>query len=168
MLLGNPHSRLLMLSHEGSHRQRTFDFLKDEGIEGHRIEFAKPCARVEYLKLYHQVDVVLDTFPYNGHTTSLDALWMGVPVVSLCGDRAVFRAGLSQLTNLGLPELVAHSEEEFVKIAVDLANDVPGLTSSTLRQRMESSVLMNGRHFARQIETAYRAMWREWCGRQTR
>ena len=110
--------------------------------------------------------MVPDPFPYNGHTTSLDALWMGVPVVSLAGQRAVSRAGLSQLTNLGLPELVAFSENEYVEIATRLAGDLPRLTElrRTLRARMESSVLMDAEQFARGIEAAYRTMWRQWCG----
>ena len=103
----------------------------------------------------------MDTFPYNGHTTNLDALWMGVPVVSLAGKTPVSRAGLSQLTNLGLPDLVAHSESEYVKIAVSLARDLPRLATlrSTLRDRMKNSVLMDAPRFARNIETAYQRMW---------
>jgi len=91
-----------------------------------------------------------------------------VPVVSLAGERAVSRAGLSQLTNLGLPELVAHSEDEYVAIATRLAQDLPRLTElrATLRGRMEASVLMDAPRFARQIEEAYRVMWRQWCAQR--
>jgi protein O-GlcNAc transferase len=110
-------SRLVLLSPAGSHRQRTLEALEREGVEARRVEFVEFRPRREYLELYHRLDIVLDTFPYNGHTTSLDALWMGVPVVSLAGETPVSRAGLSQLTNLGLPELVAHSESEYVNIA---------------------------------------------------
>lgn len=156
------HSRLIILSHEGSHRQKTLQFLEQEGIDSQRVEFVAPCPREDYLKVYHRIDIVLDTFPYNGHTTSLDALWMEVPVVSLCGERPVSRAGLSQLSNLGLPELVAHTEEEYVDIATRLASDIPHLSDlrGDLRQRMEKSVLMDAPHFARQIEACYRAMCR--------
>ena len=161
-------SRLIFLSPQGSHRQRTVELLGREGIEAQRIEFCEPRPRRQYLELYHGVDIALDPFPYNGHTTSLDALWMGVPVVSLAGERAVARAGLSQLNNLGLPELVAHNEEEYVKIAVQLANDFPRLAElrATLRSRMEASALMDAPRFARQIETAYRTMWRDWCEKE--
>jgi len=136
-----------------------------EGIEAQRIEFCEPRPRRQYLELYGQVDIALDPFPYNGHTTSLDALWMGVPVVSLAGQHAVGRAGLSQLTNLGLPELVADTEDEYVSIAAGLAGDLRRLAEmrATLRPRMEASVLMDAPRFARQIETAYRTMWRRWC-----
>ncbi len=158
-------SRLMMLCHEGSNRQRTMEFLQGEGVEPQRVEFVTPRPRKEYLELYHRTDIVLDTFPYNGHTTSLDALWMGVPVVSLCGESPVSRAGLSQLSNLGLPELVAQSEDQYVEIATQLAGDLPRLKQlrSSLRQRMEQSVLMDAPHFARQIEACYRAMWRQRC-----
>ncbi|WP_131989384.1 tetratricopeptide repeat protein [Chthoniobacter flavus] len=158
-------ARLVLSSPRGSHRQRTLDFLERAGVAPRRVEFVEPCPRRAYLELYHQLDVVLDTFPYNGHTTSLDALWMGVPVVSLAGKPAVSRAGLSQLSNLGLPELVAHSEDEYVAVAARLAGASPRLAElrSTLRTRMEGSVLMDGAHLARQMEEAYRAMWQLWC-----
>jgi predicted O-linked N-acetylglucosamine transferase (SPINDLY family) len=161
-------SRLVFLSPQGSHRQQTLDFLRREGIEEPRIEFYEPRPRRQYLELHHSVDIALDPFPYNGHTTSLDALWMGVPVVSLAGERAVARAGLSQLTNIGLPDLVALSEEDYVRIAVRLASDLPRLDElrATLRSRMEASALMDASRFVRQVEAAYRAMWQEWCARQ--
>ncbi|MDR3402694.1 MAG: tetratricopeptide repeat protein [Chthoniobacter sp.] len=158
-------SRLILLSNRGSHRQRTLDLLEGEGIDRQRIEFVAPRPRHEYLELYHRLDIALDPFPYNGHTTSLDALWMGVPVVSLVGQQAVSRAGLSQLTNLGLPELIAHSEDEYLAIATQLAHDLPRLAElrATLRPRMKASVLMDAPHFARQIEDVYRRIWRQWC-----
>jgi len=157
-------SRLILLSKLGSHRRRTEEALLKEGVEIHRVEFVDFRPRREYLELYHRLDIVLDTFPYNGHTTSLDALWMGVPGVSLAGATPVSRAGLSQLTNLGLPELAAHSETEYVNTATALARDLPRLTElrSTLRGRMERSVLMDAAHFARSIEAAYREMWQAW------
>ena len=89
---------------------------------------------------------------------------MGVPVVSLAGVTPVSRAGLSQLSNLGLPELVARSEAEYVSIAEGLASDLPRLAKfrSTLRDRMKNSVLMDAERFARQVEQAYREMWKAW------
>ncbi|EDY18049.1 Tetratricopeptide TPR_2 repeat protein [Chthoniobacter flavus Ellin428] len=160
-------SRLLLLTYPGEHRRDTIALLREEGIEENRVEFLEPRPRAEYLRYYHRADAMLDPFPYNGHTTSLDALWMGVPVVSLAGERMVSRAGLSQLTNLGLPELVARTEDEYVEIATRLAGDLPRLAElrATLRSRMEVSVLMDAPRFARQIETAYRTMWRDWCAK---
>ena len=158
-------SRLIFLSSAGSHRERTRDFMGRLGVEPQRVDFLSPCPRREYLELYSRLDLVLDPFPYNGHSTSLDALWMGVPVVTLAGDTAVARAGLSILHNLDLRELVAHSEEDYVAIASELAHTPSRLAElrSTLRPRMEASVLMDAPHFARQIEAAYRSMWRQWC-----
>lgn len=162
-----PNSRLLLLSANGSHRQRAVGVLGDEGIASHRVEFFEPVPRRQYLELYHRVDVALDPFPYNGHTTSLDALWMGVPLVTLAGDTPVSRGGLSTLNSLGVPEWIAHSEEEYVTIAAGLASDLPRLAEwrSTLRKRMEASPLMDAPRFALQIEHAYREMWRDWCQR---
>ena len=155
----------MLLSGTGSHRRRIADFMHDLGIQPQRIEFLPPCPRDEFLRYHSGIDIILDSFPYNGHTTSLDALWMGVPVVSLAGESAVSRAGLSQLTNLGLPEFVAHAENEYVAIATELAGDLPRLAElrETLRPRMEASVLMDAVRFTRGIENAYRKMWRRWC-----
>jgi predicted O-linked N-acetylglucosamine transferase (SPINDLY family) len=160
-------SRLILLSYPGSHRQHSLEIFSREGIDPQRIEFLAPCSRKNYLELYHPLDVMLDPFPYNGHTTSLDALWMGVLVVSLVGERAVSRAGWSQLSNLGLADLAAFSEKDYVRMAIQLAGDISRLNEwrATLRSRMEASVLMNATHFARQIEAGYRAMWREWSGK---
>jgi protein O-GlcNAc transferase len=162
-------SRLLLWGSSGSLRERTLAALRKEGVEERRVEFVGARPRREYMELYHRLDIVLDTFPYNGHTTTLDALWMGTPVVSFAGHTPVSRAGLSQLTSLGLPEWVAHSESEYVIIAERLARDIPRLARlrSTLRHRMETSVLMNAPRFARQVEQAYRKMWQTWCATQS-
>jgi predicted O-linked N-acetylglucosamine transferase (SPINDLY family) len=169
-VLAATNSRLMLLSPMGSHRQQVLDLMRAEGVRAERIEFVAEGPRQEYLERYHRADMMLDSFPYNGHTTSLDALWMGVPVVSLAGGQIVSRAGLSQLSNLGLPELVAFSDDDYVSIAANLAGDVARLTQlrKTLRSRMEASVLMDGQRFARGIESAYRAMWRERCEDEVR
>jgi predicted O-linked N-acetylglucosamine transferase (SPINDLY family) len=158
-------SKLMLLTSEGSHRQRTLDRLSHEGIDPSRVEFLVRQPRLNYLQLYNRIDIGLDSFPYNGHTTSLDSFWMGVPVVTLVGKTPASRAGLCQLTNLGLLELAAQTPEAFVKIAVDLARDLPRLQElrSTLRQRMRASPLMDAPRFARNIEAAYRKMWQTWC-----
>jgi predicted O-linked N-acetylglucosamine transferase (SPINDLY family) len=117
------------------------------------------------LRQYREIDIGLDTFPYNGHTTSLDSFWMGVPVVTLCGQTVVGRAGLCQLMNLGLPELIASNPDEYVRIAVSLAGDLPRLAAlrAELRPRMQASPLMDAPRFARNLEAAYRQMWVRWC-----
>lgn len=161
-------SRLLLLATEGSDCRHVLEFMAQEGVSGERIEFVGRQPRRKYLELYHRIDLSLDTVPYNGHTTSLDSLWMGVPVITLVGQTIVGRAGLSQSMNLGLPEMIAQTPEEYVRTAAGMAADLPRLEQfrSTLRERMEASPLMDAAGFARDIETAYRSMWRNWCTHQ--
>jgi predicted O-linked N-acetylglucosamine transferase (SPINDLY family) len=158
-------SRLIQMSPGGSHRVELTNRFAAHGVDPSRIQFVPKQSRRAYLAQYHQIDIGLDTFPYNGHTTSLDALWMGVPIVTLVGSTAVGRAGWSQLSNLGLQELAAENSEQFVEIAAALARELPRLQTlrSTLRPRMEQSPLMNASRFACNIEAAYRHMWRNWC-----
>jgi len=158
-------SRLILLAPEGSHRRYVLDIFEREGITADRIELVQPRPRSRYLQLYQRIDIGLDTFPYNGHTTSLDSFWMGVPVVTLVGQTVVGRAGLCQLTNLSLPELITSTPEEYLQIVTALANDFSRLRvlRHTLRERITSSPLMDAPRFARNIETAYREMWRKWC-----
>ena len=162
-------SRLMISSSAGSPRQRTLEALERQGVAAGRVEFVDFRPRQEYLELHHRLDVILDTFPYNGGVTTCDALWMGVPVVSLAGETPVSRAGLSLLSNIGWPELVARSELEYVKIAAGLAEDLPRLADlrSTLRERMKNSVLMDAPRFARNVEAAYRKMWQAWSRKES-
>jgi predicted O-linked N-acetylglucosamine transferase (SPINDLY family) len=158
-------SRLLLLAPLGNCRQRMLDRFGREEIDPGRIEFVAMQPRRKFLETFHRIDVGLDTFPYNGHTTSLESLWMGVPVVTWVGNRSVGRAGWSQLSNLRLGELAGRTPEQFVEIAVGLARDLPRLQQirSTLRGRMENSPLMDATGFARHIEAVYRGMWQNWC-----
>jgi len=158
-------SRLVLLAPLGSPRSRTLEFFSQHGVTPERILFVDRQPLADYLRLYQRIDVCLDTFPANGHTTSLDSLWMGVPVVSLIGQTAIGRGGLSQLTNLGLTDLVADTPDRFVQIAAELAGDLPRLSQlrAGLRERMQSSPLMDGKRFARNMEVAFRDMWRRWC-----
>ena len=162
-------SRLLLLAPAGSSRQRIFDKLSQLGISNGRVEFAGRLPRSDYLKLHHRIDIALDTLPYNGSTTSCDAFWMGVPVVSLLGNTAAGRVGLGILSLLNLPELAARTADEFVRAAERLARNLTRLAElrESLRQRMESSPLMDSPRFARNIEAAYRKMWRAWCAGQS-
>lgn len=158
-------SRLLLLSKEGDHRRRALDAFHRCGVAPGRIEWFTPAPRPEYLAAYHRIDLGLDTFPYNGHTTSLDSFWMGVPVITLVGKTVVGRGGLSQAMNLGMPELVAHTPEDYVQRAVGFASDLPRLAElrRTLRERMQASRLMDAPRFTRNLEESFRAMWRKWC-----
>ncbi|HVT82405.1 MAG TPA: hypothetical protein VHM90_17315, partial [Phycisphaerae bacterium] len=161
-----PESRLVLQAGEGPHRARVIGFMLRRGIAPEQIRFLPKLPRPEYLDFHRHIDIALDTLPYGSHTTALDALYMGVPLVTLPGVTAVGRAGLSQLTHLGLTELIASSPEDFVHIATDLARDLPRLESlrAGLRPRMQQSVLMDARTFTRSIESALREMWRAWCG----
>nr|WP_320133454.1 tetratricopeptide repeat protein [uncultured Holophaga sp.] len=163
-----PDSRLLLLAPEGGHRQGVLDVLSSMGIAPERVRFETFRPRADYLALYREVDLGLDTLPYNGHTTSLDAFWMGVPVVTRLGATVVGRAGWSQLCNLGLRELAADDDATFVEKAVALATDLPRLSAlrGGLRARMAASPLMDAPRFVRGLEGVYRTIWRRWCGGQ--
>jgi protein O-GlcNAc transferase len=157
-----PRSKLILLSPQGEHRRRVISQL---GVEGSRVEFVEFTPRDKYLDLYRRIDLCLDTFPYNGHTTSLDSFWMGVPVVTLCGQTAVSRAGWSQAKNLGLEDrLVAQRPDQFVENAIKIATDLQALSDlrNGLRTKMEKSPLMDGKRFAANFEAALRDIWRRW------
>ena len=137
------------------------------GISTERLELAHRRPRSGYLELIQRADVALDPFPFNGHTTTCDALWQGLPVVARCGSQYVSRFGCSGLITLGLNDLVASSAEQYADIATGLAHDVDRLVHlrSTLRERMASSPLLDFVGFTRNLEDAYQAMWLQWCSR---
>jgi protein O-GlcNAc transferase len=170
LLAATKGSRLLLHSLEGRHRERARDFLSAAGVERERMEFVGFLPGAKYFELYQQIDIGLDPFPYAGGTTTCDALWMGVPMVSLAGETAVARAGLSILSNVGLAELVAATEEEYVHIAAELAGDLKRLAElrAGLREKMRGSPLMDAGRFARSIEGAYREGWKTWCETEIR
>ena len=118
-----------------------------------------------YFDAYRRIDIALDPFPFAGATTSCDALWMGVPIVTLAAGTSVGRSGASLLSHIGHSELIARSPEQYIQIAANLAADKPRLTDlrTTLRQRMQSSPVMDAPRFARDVESAYRTMWQTWC-----
>ena len=122
----------------------------------------------EFRRGSSDLDIILDTFPYTGGTTTCHALWMGVPVVSLTGNTATSRGGASLLHAAGLDELVADTPDEYLELAAALAHDRPRLAAlrAGMRDRMMASPLMDAERFTRNLEEAYRAMWVSWCGRQ--
>jgi protein O-GlcNAc transferase len=152
-----PGSRILLLTPPGSARETARAILG-----ANRVDFIPSQTRDKYLESFHRIDLCLDALPYNGHTTSLDSLWMGVPFVTLVGKTSVGRAGLSFLTNMKMTQLVAKDEAEFVNLAVDWATDLQRLAAlrAVLRQRLQSSPLMDASRFAAAIESAYRDIWR--------
>ncbi len=158
-------SRLLLLAPPGQARARIVDALGQRGIDSRRIAFTARCARTEYLRIYRQIDVCLDSHPYGGHTTSMDAFWMGVPVVSLVGPTVVGRAAITIAKNLRLDSLVANTNEDFAAVAMALATDWDRLRElrQCLRANLQASPLMQGRRFAQALEEAYRQTFRRWC-----
>jgi protein O-GlcNAc transferase len=164
-----PSSRMLIKNlglSDADTRQDLYDKFAAAGIDRNRLDLREKISSLAgHMELYHQVDVALDTFPYNGTTTTCEALWMGVPVITLAGQMHMSRVGVSLLSNVGLPELIAQTPQQYVEIAVKLAGDLPRLTElrATLRQRMQASPLMDAPRFARNVEAAYRDMWCKWC-----
>jgi predicted O-linked N-acetylglucosamine transferase (SPINDLY family) len=166
LLQAVPGSRLLLLTGVGPQTdQRLRDQFRSHGIDGERIHMLGRLPRRQYLDLYQQIDVGLDPFPYNGGVTTCDALWMGVPVITLAGNAYVSRQGVSMLSNLGMPDWIAKTPEDCVALASRWAGDLEGLRAvrAGLRDRMRDSPLCNGERFTRRLEDAYRAMWRRFC-----
>ena len=132
-----------------------------------RIHVVQRGSHQDYLHLTRRIDIALDTFPYNGQTTSYDMLWMGVPVITLAGQTPASRLGLGLLANLGLTDLVASTPEQYVKIASGLAANLDRLRELrfTLREQMQCSVLMDERALTARTEAGYRHMWKMWCDR---
>jgi len=153
------------LADEGARTQLLGRFA-DRGVSADRISLAgwTPGA-AEHLALYNTADIALDPFPHNGVTTTCEALWMGLPVVALLGDRHAARISASFLTRVGLEELIAPNLASYADIAVRVAADGARLAElrRTLRPRMAASPLCDASGFAREVEAAYRAMWRRWC-----
>jgi protein O-GlcNAc transferase len=159
-----PDSRLIVHAALGSHREMAKKNLAAAGVNPDRLSFVTGVSTQEYFKWYEQIDIALDPFPYGGGTTNCDAIWMGVPVVTLRGRTGVGRGGASILSNLGMTDWISNDEEHYIQIAGALANDRSKLAELRrgLRQRMQNSPLMDGPSYARDVEAAYRRMWRQW------
>jgi predicted O-linked N-acetylglucosamine transferase (SPINDLY family) len=169
VLLAVPGSRLLVKGHAFSAapaRERYHAMFARHGIEAARIELRGWTRGFqEHLRVLDEIDVVLDSFPYSGVTTTCEALWMGVPVVTLAGARACGRYGLTLLSAVGLSEAIAATAEDFIGKAAALAADPDRLADwrRTLRPRMAASPLCDATAFARTMEAAYRTAWQAWC-----
>lgn len=139
------------------------------GITPDRLDMQGWSDVASYLSLMSQVDIALDPFPFAGGTTTCHLLWMGVPVVTLAGPSPVHRIGVSLLTNVQLPDLIAQSEDDYLRIATTLAKDTPRLSKlrATLRDRVRTSPLLDAARFARNVESAYRAAWARYCAGQS-
>jgi protein O-GlcNAc transferase len=170
ILAAVPNSRLVLKSvdfNEPQRRQALLALFAAHGIAAERIELRPPQpAMPEHLGSYADIDIALDPFPYNGTTTTCEAMWMGVPMVALIGDHHAARVGFDLLSLVGLEELAAPDLDAYVATAVALANDVPRLETwrGESRERMRRSPLCDGPRFARSFEDGLRQMWRHWCG----
>lgn len=161
-----PNSRIQLIADGGrvcnEHLPQSF---ARHGIEAHRIEVLDTLPYDKYFSLYARVDIALDPFPYNGGTTTIDALYMGIPVVTFAGACGMSRAGVGIMTNASLTEFIAATPEQYLEIAVELARDVPRLVAlrAQLRDQITRSPLMNAPRFVRNLEAAYRSMWQNYC-----
>jgi predicted O-linked N-acetylglucosamine transferase (SPINDLY family) len=142
--------------------------LEQLGVAPGRVEILGHSKRADHIWTHKSVDLVLDTFPYNGTITTCEALWMGAPVVTLAGRTHVSRVGVSLLGRLGLEDWIAHSWPEYVDIAVASTSDLAGLAElrASLRERFRHSSIGDPRPVTRALEEAYRGMWGRWLAQQ--
>jgi predicted O-linked N-acetylglucosamine transferase (SPINDLY family) len=157
-----PNSCLLLKSKQLADeptRQGFLELFSAAGIGSERIKLLpRTPSTAGHLALYHQIDIALDPFPYNGTTTTCEALWMGVPVITLRGNRHSGRVGASILTRIGMQEMIAESEGQYVQIGMKLAKNIDRLEQlrAEMRQRMKTSPLCDGKCFARTMENTFR------------
>jgi len=167
-----PDSRMLLKSRttgDPDVRQRLQGLFAEQGIDAGRLVFHDSVSSFQgHLAVYNQIDIALDTFPYNGATTTCEALWMGVPVITLAGKVHAARVGVSLLTNLEMESLVASDAEDYVAVAVQLAQQSDRLTTmrGQLRERLRHASLCDAHGFTRDLESALRDMWSTWCKQQ--
>lgn len=164
-----PQSRLILKSHyhnldDPEEKQSVELFLQEQGLNLEQVELIdSPTLAEDYFALYHRIDIHLDTFPYNGCTTTCDALWMGVPVLTLAGDRKIQRMGNSLLQAIGLGDWIAHSPEEYVNKAITFAQDLEAIAQlrTSLRERFQKSQLGDIEGLTLALENAYQQMWKK-------
>jgi predicted O-linked N-acetylglucosamine transferase (SPINDLY family) len=168
VLLEIPESRLLLqaASYDDPDIARYFQssFVK-YGIAKHRIQCVGTLPFEHYLKLHHQIDIMLDTQPWTGHTTSCHALWMGIPILTLAGNRHASRIGQRLMTALNLSEWIAKDYQTFVKKAIQFSRDRTCLNTlrMNMRNRIIESGISNKKHYVNSLEHVYRNIWINWC-----
>lgn len=169
ILTALPEARLLLVAVPGGRtRERITGLFAAQGIASTRLEMHDRLPQREFLDLHNRIDIALDPFPFSGTTTTCQSLWMGVPVITLAGRVHAARVTTGMLTSIGLTEIVAGSEDEYVNIATRLAQNIGKMAElrSGLRQRMLNSSLTDAARFTRHLEDAYRTVWKDRCGRQ--
>lgn len=164
-----PESRLILMytgmDDEGN-RRRLEDSFANHDIAPERLDIRGPVPHVDLLETYTaEVDIALDTFPYSGGLTTCEALWMGVPVITRPGETFASRHSFAYLSVVGLQDLIADSQDDYIENAVSLAKDRDRLAAirSTLRERMKASPLLDGNRFANHFTDAMRTAWKRWC-----
>ncbi|MDE2593843.1 MAG: tetratricopeptide repeat protein [Burkholderiales bacterium] len=161
-----PGSRLVLgnAGDEGT-RQWLFDQFQRCGVSADRLVLKPRLAKQEYFSLHHEIDLALDCYPYTGGTTTMHSLWMGVPVITLRGDRPAALQGAGNLSHVGLPQFVAQDEQDYVRLAVQYARDLGSLNRlrQGLREQMGAAVKGDSQDTVRELEQIYRQMWRAWC-----
>lgn len=164
-----PDSRLILKA-KSLNSEKARRYLRDQfvqrGIDAERLELLCMLSKTEHFRLYSRVDIALDTFPYNGSTTTCEALWMGVPVITLSGRCHVGRLAASILHQVGLTNFIAYDQPSYLSLAQSLAGDVELRRSLRAGQRelMQESSLMDQSAFTVRMEDCYRRMWAAWCG----
>jgi len=163
-----PSARLLMKAHalgDAATHDRILQLFTRHGIDPQRILLERGARHADLLASYNRVDLALDPFPYSGGLTTVEALWMGVPVVTLRGDRFAGRHSTSHLSNAGLPQFVAQTADEYVALAVQWATDLPALATmrSQLRATMAASAICDGKAYTAELESKLRTAWSQWC-----
>lgn len=147
-------------------REHYFQKFEASGIARDRLDFRGPHRELtDHQSVYNEIDIALDPFPYGGATTTCESLWMGVPVVTLAGNRHAGCVGASILTQVGMIEFIAERPDDYVRIAIDMAGN-PSILSElrgALRQRMAASALCDAKGFTLDVEEVYRTMWKKWC-----
>ena len=168
LLLACPTSRLLAFNTHftGESKASLIQSLTDEGVDPQRIEVRDSFLGESYLKTYDDIDVALDVSPWAGGTTTLEALWSGVPVIAQYGDRGSSRSSASVVTAIEHDQWIAHTDDEYINKVMSLAADIPKLCRlrRQLREQMQTTVL-DGKRFTRNLEQVYRDIWSSWCDR---
>lgn len=141
------------------------EWFDEEGIAQERLDFYQRSNMADYLKLHHKVDLCFDTFPYNGGTTTLHSIWMGVPTLTFAGSTVAGRTGAGELSHAGLQAFIAYDEKEFVRKGVEWAGDLQALAEirANLRERFSNSAAGRPELIAAGLAHALRKMWRRWC-----
>ena len=168
VLLAVPDARLILQAGGCASkvaREKVAARFASHGVAEDRLDFRGHAGFDDFMRLFEEVDIVLDPFPFNGGTTTCHNLWMGTPTITLAGKAHAGRMGVSMLTNLGLTDLIAVDHQDYVRIAQELAGDPHRLREirKTLRTRMEASPLRDEVRYTRQLEQAYRDVWSQYC-----